>query len=180
VFQTYYQSLEHDTRVVDGELEAEGKVAVGALVDEAVETSAGAVVNGDSFDEKTILVVVELANAVLVEPTAAQVVADDVALGTAGMTVVVVVRAAHHCHEQCVDEKPIHPDLEKLDSHILGVHIYNVQPLPDVLPSLMSVHHTHHSTLMHQFHQGVLMKYIQTLSHQVHSQPHQMLVQDLL
>jgi len=180
VFQAHYQKLAHDTRAVDGELETVGKVVAEALVGEAEETTAGplVVVNGGSFDvEKAVGV--ELADVELVGLTAAQVVAGDGALGTAEMTVVVVeavMEVVHYRHEPDVDEKLIHSNLEKPDSHIPGVHIYNVQPLRDVLPSSMSVHHTHHNTLKHQFLQGVLMKYIQNLSHQLHSQPHQMLV----
>jgi len=175
----------HDTRAVDGELETVGKVVVVALVGEAEETSAGplVVVNGGSFDvEKAVGV--ELVDVELVGLTAAQVVVGDGALGTAEVTVVVavvvvveaVMEVVHYRHEPDVDEKLIHSNLEKADSHIPDVHIYNVQPLRDVLPSSMSVHHTHHNTLKHQFLQGVLMKYIQNLSHQLHSQPHQMLV----
>jgi len=180
VFQAHYQKLAHDTRVVDGELETVGKVVAEALADEAEETSAGplVVVNGGSFDVEKAAGV-ELADVELVGLTAAQVVVGDGALGTAEMTVVVVVVEAvmevvHYRHEPDVDGKLIHSHLEKPDSHIPGVHIYNVQPLRDVLPSSMSVHHTHHNTLKHQFLQDVLMKYIQNLSHQSHSQPHQM------
>jgi hypothetical protein len=163
---------------VDAELEAEGKAAGGALADGAVETSAEplAVAHDGSFDVETTVVVVELAVVELVEPAVAQVGAGDVALGTAEMMVVVVVGAVHCCHELCVDEKPIHQNLQKPDSHIPGGHTYNVQPLPDVRPSLMSAHHIRHSMLMHPFLQGVLMKYIRNLSHQLHFQLHQMLV----
>jgi hypothetical protein len=135
VFQAHYQKVAHDTRAVDGELETVGKVVVVALVGEAEETSAGplVVVNGGSFDvEKAVGV--ELADVELVGPTAAQVVVGDGALGTAEMTVVVavvveaVMEVVHYRHEPDVDEKLIHSNLEKPDSHIPGVHIYNVQP----------------------------------------------------
>lgn len=97
VFLAHYQNLAaHDTRVVDGELETAGKVVVGALADEAVETSAGplVVVNGGSFDVATAVVAVELADVELVGLTAAQVVVGDEAFGTAEITVV-VVEAVH-------------------------------------------------------------------------------------
>lgn len=84
---------------MDVELEAEGKAAGGALVDEVVETSAGqpAVVHGGSSDVETT-VVVELADAELVEPTAAQAVAGDVVFGTAER-MMVAVEVVHCCHE---------------------------------------------------------------------------------
>jgi len=127
VSQAHYQKLAHDTRAVDGELETVGKVAAVALVDEAVETTAGplVVVNGGSFDVETA-VAVELANAELAGLTAAQVVVGGGVMGTVEMAVVDVVdvavvdvavvavvveavmEAARYRHEPDVDEKLIH------------------------------------------------------------------------